>query len=63
MAQELWSELEHVLACKSENRPHFSAKRRLQILSKEMSAIGEWDSTETALFKSFRIDTTHTSKE
>ncbi|MBU2514098.1 hypothetical protein KJ966_22410 [bacterium] len=41
MAQELWSELEHILAYKPENRPHFSAKRRLQILSKEMSAIDE----------------------
>jgi putative GTP pyrophosphokinase len=41
MAQELWSELEHVLAYKPENRPHFSVKRRLQILSREMSAIDE----------------------
>jgi len=41
MAQELWSELEHVLAYKPENRTHFSAKRRLQILSREMSAIDE----------------------
>jgi len=39
MAQELWSELEHVLAYKPENRPHFSAKRRLQILSREISSI------------------------
>ncbi len=41
MAQELWSELEHVLAYKPDNRPHFSAKRRLQILSKELSVIDE----------------------
>ncbi|MDX2469217.1 MAG: hypothetical protein QNL04_01435 [SAR324 cluster bacterium] len=41
MAQELWSELEHVLAYKPENRPHFSAKRRLQILSRQISTIDE----------------------
>ncbi|MDT8445743.1 MAG: hypothetical protein RRB13_02450 [bacterium] len=41
MAQELWSELEHVLAYKPENRTHFSAKRRLQILSRQISAIDE----------------------
>ena len=41
MAQELWSELEHVLAYKPENRTHFSAKRRLQILSREIGAIDE----------------------
>ena len=41
MAQELWSELEHILAYKPDNRPHFSAKRRLQILSREMSTIDE----------------------
>jgi len=41
LAQELWSELEHVLSYKPENRTHFSAKRRLQILSREVSAIDE----------------------
>ena len=41
MAQELWSELEHVLAYKPENRTHFSAKRRLQILSRDISGIDE----------------------
>jgi len=41
MAQELWSELEHTLAYKPENRTHFSAKRRLQILSREIGAIDE----------------------
>lgn len=41
LAQELWSELEHVLSYKPENRPHFSAKRRFQILSNEISVIDE----------------------
>lgn len=41
MAQELWSELEHVLAYKPENRPHLSAKLRLQNLSKQLSTIDE----------------------
>jgi putative GTP pyrophosphokinase len=41
LAQELWSELEHVLSYKPENRPHFSAKRRFQILSREVSVIDE----------------------
>jgi len=41
LAQELWSELEHVLSYKSESRPHFSAKRRFQILSMDVSAIDE----------------------
>lgn len=41
LAQELWSELEHVLAYKPETRPNFSAKRRLQILSREVSVIDE----------------------
>ncbi len=41
MAQELWSELEHVLSYKPENRTHFSARRRFQILSREVSAIDE----------------------
>lgn len=41
LAQELWSELEHVLSYKPETRPHFSAKRRFQILSREISVIDE----------------------
>lgn len=41
LAQELWSELEHVLCYKPETRPHFSAKRRFQILSREVSVIDE----------------------
>ena len=41
LAQELWSELEHVLSYKPETRPHFSAKRRLQILSREISVLDE----------------------
>ena len=41
LAQELWSELEHVLAYKPENRAHFSARRRFEILSREVSAIDE----------------------
>ncbi len=41
LAQELWCELEHVLSYKPEHRPHFSAKRRFQILSKEVGAIDE----------------------
>lgn len=41
LAQELWCELEHVLAYKPEYRAHFSAKRRLQILSREVAAIDE----------------------
>ncbi|MBL7473276.1 GTP pyrophosphokinase [Robertkochia sediminum] len=41
LAQELWSELEHVLSYKPETRPHFSAQRRLQILSREVSVIDE----------------------
>jgi len=41
LAQELWSELEHVLSYKPENRPNLSAKRRLQILSTEVSAVDE----------------------
>lgn len=40
-AQELWSELEHVLAYKPETRTHFSAKRRFQILSRQVSVIDE----------------------
>lgn len=41
LAQELWSELEHVLSYKPENRTHFSAKRRFEILSREVSVIDE----------------------
>lgn len=41
LAQELWSELEHVLSYKAETRPNLSAKRRFQILSGEISAIDE----------------------
>ncbi len=41
LAQELWSELEHVLSYKPETRPNFSAKRRFQILSREVSVIDE----------------------
>lgn len=41
LAQELWSELEHVLAYKPETRPSLSAKRRLQILSRDVSVIDE----------------------
>ena len=41
LAQELWSELEHVLCYKPETRTHFSAKRRFQILSREVGVIDE----------------------
>ncbi|MFC1556018.1 GTP pyrophosphokinase family protein [candidate division KSB1 bacterium] len=41
LAQELWSEMEHILAYKPEKRTNFSAKRRFQILSREISAIDE----------------------
>lgn len=41
LAQELWCELEHVLSYKPETRPFFSAKRRFQILSREVSVIDE----------------------
>jgi putative GTP pyrophosphokinase len=41
LAQELWCELEHVLSYKPETRPNFSAKRRFQILSREVSVIDE----------------------
>lgn len=41
LAQELWSELEHVLSYKPETRPHFSARRRFQILSHEISVLDE----------------------
>jgi putative GTP pyrophosphokinase len=41
LAQELWCELEHVLSYKSETRPNLSAKRRFQILSRDVSVIDE----------------------
>lgn len=41
LAQELWCELEHVLSYKPEYRTNLSAKRRFQILSKEVGAIDE----------------------
>lgn len=41
LAQELWSELEHVLSYKPETRPNLSAKRRFQILSRDISVIDE----------------------
>lgn len=41
LAQELWCELEHVLSYKPETRPNFSAKRRFQILSRNVSVIDE----------------------
>jgi putative GTP pyrophosphokinase len=41
LAQELWSELEHVLSYKPETRTHFSAKRRFKILSREVGVIDE----------------------
>lgn len=41
MAQEIWSEMEHILAYKSERRTNYSAKRRFQILSREIGAIDE----------------------
>lgn len=41
LAQEVWGELEHVLSYKPETRPHFSAKRRFQILSREIEVLDE----------------------
>lgn len=41
LAQELWSELEHILSYKPETRTFFSAKRRFQILSREVGVIDE----------------------
>ena len=41
LAQELWCELEHVLSYKPEYRSTLSAKRRFQILSKEVGVIDE----------------------
>lgn len=41
LAQELWSEMEHIMAYKAETRTNFSARRRFQILSREICAIDE----------------------
>lgn len=41
LAQELWSELEHVLAYRAGGQTNFSAVRRLEILSRELNAIDE----------------------
>lgn len=41
LAQDVWGELEHALSYKPETRPHFSAKRRFQILSREIEVIDE----------------------
>lgn len=41
LAQEVWGELEHILSYKPETRPHFSAKRRFQILSREIEVLDE----------------------
>jgi putative GTP pyrophosphokinase len=41
LAQELWSEMEHMLVYKPENRANFSAKRRFEILSRELNVIDE----------------------
>ena len=41
LAQELWSELEHVISYKTESRTNISAKRRLQTLSREISVVDE----------------------
>jgi putative GTP pyrophosphokinase len=41
LAQELWSEMEHILAYKSAQKANFSAKRRFQILSSQINAMDE----------------------
>ena len=41
MSQELWCEMEHILAYKSDKRTDFMARRRFQILSRQVSAIDE----------------------
>ncbi|MBN2433564.1 MAG: hypothetical protein JXQ27_19005 [Acidobacteria bacterium] len=41
LAQEFWSEMEHILAYKSETHVSFSARRRLQILSREITDLDE----------------------
>jgi putative GTP pyrophosphokinase len=41
LAQELWSDMEHILAYKSTQKANFSAKRRFQILSSQINAMDE----------------------
>ena len=41
LGQELWSEMEHILAYKSTRKANFSAKRRFQILSNQINSIDE----------------------
>lgn len=41
LGQELWSEMEHILAYKSIQKTNFSAKRRFQILSSQINSIDE----------------------
>jgi len=41
LAQELWSEMEHILAYKSEKWSNFSSRSRFSILSREICAIDE----------------------
>ncbi len=41
LAQELWCEMEHMLAYKSEESANYSAKRRLQILSSQINSVDE----------------------
>lgn len=41
MSQELWCEMEHILAYTSDRRTDFMARRRFQILSRQISAIDE----------------------
>lgn len=41
LAQELWSDMEHILAYKSVQESSFSAKQRFQILSSQLNAMDE----------------------
>jgi putative GTP pyrophosphokinase len=41
LSQELWSDMEHILAYKSAQKASFSAKRRFQILSSQINAMDE----------------------
>jgi putative GTP pyrophosphokinase len=41
LAQELWSEMEHILAYKPQGRTDFITRKTLQILSREIGAIDE----------------------
>jgi putative GTP pyrophosphokinase len=41
LAQELWSEMEHILAYKAIQQANFSAKRRFQILSSQINSMDE----------------------